>query len=128
MTIEKLSDLIIYKSAPSLNICQEKRLFEELNRKILSADWLTIGIMAFSDRDAIVALESVSKRYSIKFNNLISLKAKGSVFLKANQKTGNVNIRSENGLGEGILVTCQSNEELSGSTTYGPLPLGFFNN
>ena len=118
MTIEKLSDLIIYKSAPSLNICQEKRLFEELNRKILSADWLTIGIMAFSDRDAIVALESVSKRYSIKFNNLISL----------NQKTGNVNIRSENGLGEGILVTCQSNEELSESTTYGPLPLGFFNN
>ena len=127
MTIEKLSDLIIYKSAPSLNICQKKRLFEELNIKILGADWLTVGIMAFSDRDAIVALKSVSKRYSIKFNNLISLKASGSVFLKANQKTGNVNIRSENGLGEGILVTCQSNEELSESTTYGPFPLGFFN-
>ena len=48
------------------------------------------------------------------------------VFFKANQKTGNVFIRSENGLGEGILLTCQYNEDPHESNTFGPLPLDFF--
>ena len=50
----------------------------------------------------------------------------GSVFLKANQKTGNVLIRSENGLGEGILITCQYDNNASEANTFGPLPLDFF--
>ena len=83
--------------------------------------------MAHSDFDALNALQSISKKYSsIKFSDLDSLRADGSVFLKANQKTGNVYIRSENGLGEGILLTCQYDEDSGESSTFGPLPLDFF--
>ena len=83
--------------------------------------------MAPSDTKAIGALLSITEKYSsIKFLNLDSLQANGSVFLKGNQKTGNVLIRSENGLGEGILLTCQYENESKESTTFGPLPLDFF--
>ena len=83
--------------------------------------------MASSDNKAIEALHSISKKYSsIKFGNLDSLHAEGSVFLKANQKTGNVFVRSENGLGEGILISCQYDEDDKGSNTFGPFPLNFF--
>ena len=75
----------------------------------------------------IEALQSISKKYpSIKFSNLGSLHASGGVFLKANQKTSNVFVRSENGLGEGILITCQYDEGTEESNTFGPLPLDFF--
>ena len=77
--------------------------------------------------EAIESLQSISKKYaSIKFGNLDSLHADGCVFLKANQKTGNVFVRSENGLGEGILITCQYDEDAKGSNTFGPFPLDFF--
>lgn len=83
--------------------------------------------MAPSDGRAIEALQSISKKFSsIKFVNLGSLHAEGSVFLKANQKTGNVFLRSENDLGEGILITCQYDEDAKGSNTFGLLPLDFF--
>ena len=83
--------------------------------------------MASCDAKAIEVLQSISKKYSsIKFHNLDSLHADGSVFLKGNQKTGNVFVRSENGLGEGILITCQYDENNEESYTFGPLPLDFF--
>ena len=83
--------------------------------------------MAPSDNKAIEALQSISKKYSsIKFGNLGSLHADGGVFLKANQKTSNVFVRSENGLGEGILITCQYDEGGKEFNTFGPLPLDFF--
>ena len=83
--------------------------------------------MASKDYEAIEALKSISKKYtSVKFKDLDSLHAEGSVFLKGNQKTGNVLIRSENGLGEGVLLTCQYEKDSSESLTYGPLPLNFF--
>ena len=83
--------------------------------------------MATCDTKAIEALKSISKKYtSIIFRNLDSLNADGSVFLKGNQKTGNVLIRSENGLGEGIILTCQYDEDSGESNTFGPLPLDFF--
>ena len=83
--------------------------------------------MAHSDLDAIKALQSISKKYTlIKFRDLDLLRADGNVFLKANQKTGNVLIRSENGLGEGILLTCQYDNDAGQSNTFGPLPLRFF--
>ena len=127
MEINKLVDLNSLRTAPQLTNRQVKELLEELERNILNADWITIGIMANSDFDAIKALQSISKKYSsIKFRDLDSLRADGSVFLKANQKTGNVFVRSENGLGEGILITCQSEEDAKMSNTFGPLPLDFF--
>ena len=127
MEITSLFDLNSLRSAPQLSKKQVKKLLEELEENINKADWITIGIMAFSDFDAISALKSISKKYSsLKFRDLESLHANGSVFLKGNQKTGNVFIRSENGLGEGILLTCQYDNNSNGSYTYGPLPLNFF--
>ena len=127
MEINKLVDLNNFRSAPQLSNSQEKKLLEELEANIFNADWITIGIMAPSDIKAIEALQSISKKYSsIKFGNLGSLHADGGVFLKANQKTSNVFVRSENGLGEGILITCHYEEDAKPSDTFGPLPLDFF--
>ena len=127
MEIDKLVDLNSLRTAPQLGNYQEKKLLEELDSIIFNADLITIGIMAPSDKAAIEALKSITKKYStIKFRNLDSLCADGSVFLKGNQKTGNVFIRTENGLGEGILITCQYDEDSQESNTYGPLPLDFF--
>tara|TARA_A100001388_G_scaffold218911_1_gene169532 strand:+ start:36 stop:425 length:390 start_codon:yes stop_codon:yes gene_type:complete len=129
MQINNLFDLNNYRSAPQLSKKQIKKLSEELEYNIKKADWITIGIMAPSVFDAISSLQSISKKYSsIKFEDLGSLNASGSVFLKGNQKTGNVFIRSEKGLGEGILLTCQYDEDSKESSTYGPLPLDFFLN
>ena len=127
MQINKLVDLNNLRTAPQLSNIQEKKLIDELETNIFNADWITIGIMAPSDNKAIEALQSISKKYSsIKFGNLGSLHADGAVFLKANQKTSNVFVRSENGLGEGILITCQYDEDAKKSNTFGPLPLDFF--
>ena len=128
MEINKLVDLNNFRTAPLLSNRQEKKLLEELEVNIFNADWITIGIMAPSDHEAIEVLQSITKKYSsIKFENLGSLHADGGVFLKANQKTSNVFVRSENGLGEGILITCQYDEEgAKESNTFGPLPLDFF--
>ena len=129
MEINKLVDLNNLRTAPQLSNSQEKKLLEQLEANIFNADWITIGIMAPSDIKAIEALQSISKKYSsIKFGNLSALHADGGVFLKANQKTSNVFVRSENGLGEGILITCQYDKEAEASNTFGPLPLDFFYN
>ena len=129
MEIKKLIDLNSLRTAPLLSISQEKKLLGELETNIYNADWITVGIMAPSDTNAFEALQSITQKYSsIKFMNLDSLHADGSVFLKGNQKTGNVFIRSENGLGEGILLTCQYDHESKESCTFGPLPLDFFHN
>ena len=127
MEIKKLVDLNNLRTAPQLSDSQVKKLLDELEANILKTDWLTIGIMAPSDAKAIEALKSISNKCSsIKFGNLDSLHADGCVFLKGNQKTGNVFVRSENGLGEGILITCQYDEDAEESNTFGPLPLDFF--
>ena len=127
MKINNLVDLNSLRSAPHLNKIQIKKLLEELDVNILNADWITIGIMAHSEFEAIAALKSFLKKYSsVKFSNIESLHAFGSVFLKGNQKTGNVYIRSESGLGEGILITCQYEYEAKESSTFGPLPLDIF--
>jgi len=127
MYVTCLVDLNSFRSSPKLSKGQIKQLLDELEPIIFNSDWVTIGIMASHDFEAIKALQSVSKKYpEISFSNLDTLHAEGSVFLKGNQKTGNVFIRSENGLGEGILLTCQYNDKDLDSSTYGPFPLDFF--
>ena len=129
MEINKLADLNSLRTAPTLSKVQIKKLLEELETNIFNADWITIGIMAPCDTKAIETLQTISKKYSsIKFDNLDSLHSDGSVFLKGNQKTGNVFVRSENGLGEGILITCQYDVYPEETNTFGPLPLDFFKN
>tara|TARA_Y100001978_G_scaffold12311_1_gene9857 strand:- start:1213 stop:1644 length:432 start_codon:yes stop_codon:yes gene_type:complete len=127
MIINELIDLNKYKSAPNLDFNQSQKLSRELDAKIENSDWLTIGVMAKSDVEAKNAFRTLIKKYSfISFNDFEKLYAIGNVFLKGNQKTGEVYIRSEYGLGEGILITCQYYDPSKDSNTYGPFPLSFF--
>ncbi len=127
MFINELIDLNKFKSAPVLDLDQIQKLATELENKIVNSDWVTIGIMAKSDVEAKIALNTIIQKYSFSsFNNFENLKASGNVFLKGNQKTGEVYIRTEYGLGEGILLTCQYDDPFKDSTTYGPFPLKFF--
>ena len=127
MQINALTDLNRYKTAPILDLNQIQKLSIELDKEIRNSDWLTIGIMAKSDSEAKNALRTFLIKYSfINFNDFENLKAIGNVFMKGNQKTGEVYIRSEYGLGEGILLTCQYDDPNRNSLTYGPFPLSFF--
>jgi len=129
MQINKLIDLNKYKSAPILDLNQIQKLSIELDIEIGNSDWITIGVMAKSDIEAKNAFKTFVNKYSYNnFKNFEKLKAFGNVFMKGNQKTGEVYIRSEYGLGEGILVTCQYDDLSLNSMTYGPLPLSFFEN
>ena len=127
MKINDLADFNSLRSAPFLNKIESLRVRNLINQKILNSDWITIGIMAKSDEEAKEALNSIIRNYDYKsFKNFDQINAEGNVFLKANQKTGEVYIRSENGLGEGILLTCQYDDLLIYSQTYGPFPLNLF--
>ena len=127
MQINELIDLNKYKSAPLLDFNQSQKLARELEVKIGNSDWLTIGVMAKSHIEAKIALRSIIKKYDfVNFKDFEYLKESGNVFLKGNQKTGEVYMRSEYGLGEGILLTCQYDDLSKESITYGPFPLGFF--
>ena len=127
MQINQLSDLNKYKTAPELNSCQSQKLSKELEHKIKDSDWLTVGVMAKSDVDAKIAFRTIILKYSlIEFRNFDNLHALGHVFMKGNQKTGEIYIRTDYGLGEGILLTCQYNDSSNKAMTYGPFPLIFF--
>ena len=127
MQINQLADLNKYKTAPELDFNQSQKLSAELDSKIENSDWLTIGVMSKSDVEAKIALKTIIHKYSfIKFKDFEKLQAFGHVFLKANQKTGEVYIRSDYGLGEGILLTCQYDDSSKNSMTFGPFPLVFF--
>ena len=127
MKINDLGDLNSLRSAPFLNKTESLKILNQIDKKILNSDWITIGIMANSDEDAKEALNSIIRKYNYNsFKTFDQINAKGNVFLKANQKTGEVYIRSENGLGEGILLTCQYDDLSNHSQTYGPFPLNLF--
>tara|TARA_B100000674_G_scaffold298519_1_gene247665 strand:- start:823 stop:1209 length:387 start_codon:yes stop_codon:yes gene_type:complete len=127
MKINDLADLNKLRSAPFLNKSDSLKILNQIDKKILNSDWITIGIMAKSDEEAKEALNSIIRKYNYKsFKSFDQINAKGNVFLKANQKTGEIYIRSENGLGEGILLTCQYDDLLIYSQTYGPFPLDLF--
>ena len=127
MRINELIDLNKYKTAPILDLSQIQKLSRKLDCEISKSDWITIGVMAKSDNDAKNALRMFVQKYPyMNFKDFEKLKATGNVFMKGNQKTGEVYIRSEYGLGEGILLTCQYNDSSQNSLTYGPFPLSFF--
>ena len=127
MTINNLNELNHLRSAPYLDEFESEVILKQINSKIINSDWITIGIMANSDNEAKRALTSIINKYNFKFfKNFNEIKALGNVFLKANQKTGEVYIRSENGLGVGILLTCQYDDLSNHSQTYGPFPLNLF--
>ncbi len=125
--IKSLKDLEKLRTAPSLNSNEAEELFEELLTCMSQADWFTVGIMADSEKRAISVLRQVENRFTWSAMKLMSIpKGKGPVFLKANQKSDEVIIRIEYGLGEGVLISCQHDETEKTAETLGPFPLDFF--
>ena len=122
-----LMDLNSLRSAPSLNQEQSEVLLKELKEYMDKSDWFTVGIMAPSQSSALAVIEDIQIFFQWP-QFILRTKAidKGPVFLKANQKTREINIRNEAGLGEGFLITCQNECIEEESNTYGPLPLDLF--
>tara|TARA_B100000579_G_scaffold393709_1_gene370524 strand:- start:693 stop:1094 length:402 start_codon:yes stop_codon:yes gene_type:complete len=123
----KLKDLDKLRSAPKLNKKQSIMLFNELIDIIHKSDWLTIGVMSPSLKKGINAVRKIERKFNYNEMKCITLpKSDGPIFLKANQKTGEIHARIEFGLGEGILITCQNHDKSLISKTIGPFPLNFF--
>tara|TARA_B100000902_G_scaffold183897_1_gene176491 strand:- start:605 stop:1006 length:402 start_codon:yes stop_codon:yes gene_type:complete len=123
----KLEDLDKLRSAPKLNEKQSKKLLNELRHIIDTSDWITIGIMSPSLKKGINAIRRIEEKFEYNKMKCITLpSSEGPIFLKANQKTGEIHARIEFGLGEGILITCQNHDNSLNSKTIGPFPLDFF--
>ena len=127
INICKLEDLDKLRSAPKLNKKQSKNLFNQLRHLIHKSDWITIGVMSPSLKRGINAVRRIEEKYEYDEMKCITFPSSdGPIFLKANQKTGEIHARVEFGLGEGILITCQNHENSLTSKTIGPFPLDFF--
>ena len=123
----KLEDLDKLRSAPKLNKKQSKNLLNQLIHLIHKSDWITIGIMSPTLKRGINAVRRIEEKFKYDEMKCITLPSSdGPIFLKANQKTGEIHARVEFGLGEGILISCQNYENSLNSKTIGPFPLDFF--
>ncbi len=128
LTINSLSDLNSLRTAPELTSEQTKNLIDELQIKIINSEWFTVGIMAESTEEAISVLRKIEKLFKWPEMKLIDCPEEdGPVFLKANQKSGEIRIRIEYGLGKGVLISGHDSQLEVPSNNWGPLPLGAFN-
>ena len=125
--INKLEDLDKFRSAPKLNKIQSKILLNEVSFILSKSDWITVGVMSPSLKKGIQAIRTIEEKFEYNKMKCITLPtSEGPIFLKANQKTGEIHARVEYGLGEGILISCQNNDDSLISKTIGPLPIDFF--
>ena len=126
--ISRLEDLDKLRSAPKLNEIQSERLFNQAREILHNADWVTIGVMSPTLRQGIDAVRKIEAKFKYNEMKCVSLpNSNGPIFLKANQKTGEIHARIEYGLGEGILISCHNDDESLTAKTIGPFPLDFFN-
>ncbi len=126
-SISNLSDLSLLRTAPVLSKELQQKLIEELHREIATAEWFTVGIMASTEEKALLAIKQIESFFSWSPMRIIErAKEKGPVFLKANQSSQEIRIRTEHGLGEGILISGQIADKEKFSNTWGPFPLDFF--
>ncbi len=126
--ISKIEHLDMLRSAPRLNEKQSNILFNQAKQIICKADWITIGVMTPSLIKGIDAVRSIEKKFKYNEMKCITIpRSNGPVFLKANQKTGEIHARIEYGLGEGILISCHNDDNSLAAKTIGPFPLDFFN-
>jgi hypothetical protein len=125
-----LASLRGLRQAPSLDPDQRRDLLEELSLRMARCTWFTIGVMA-ADREAAVACLR-QLEHCQGFPPLVEDRAtedgpgRGPVFLKGNQRSGNFRIRSESGVGEGLLITGHNPDNADAEDTWGPLPLDLF--
>ena len=125
--IFKLEDLDKLRSAPILNKKQSEILFKQVENIIYKADWVTIGIMSPTLKKAINAVREIEEKFKYNEMECMTLpNSNGPIFLKANQKTGEIHARIEHGLGEGILISCHNEDNSLTAKTIGPFPLDFF--
>ena len=125
--ISTLKDLNNLRSAPDLDATQSKQLLDQLCASMDDADWFTVGIMAPSSSLAIFVLRQMESLFNWSAMNVVDKPTEdGPVFLKANQKTGDIHVRIEHGLGEGVLLSCQHDNEEKEADTLGPFPLDLF--
>ena len=107
--ITKLEDLDKFRSAPKLDKKQSKTLLNQVTLHINKSDWITIGVMSPSLKRGIDAVRRIEKKFEYNEMQCITLPSSdGPIFLKANQKTGEIHARVEFGLGEGIIISCQN--------------------
>ena len=126
--ISKLDDLNKLRSAPRLNKKQSEILFHQVENIIYKTDWVTIGVMSPSIEKGINAVRRIEEKFKYNKMKCINLPtSNGPIFLKANQKTGEIHARIEHGLGEGILISCHNDDNSLTAKTIGPFPLDFFN-
>ena len=126
--IIRLADLDRLRSAPQINKAQSKILLKEVGQVLEKTDWITIGVMSPSFQKGLNAIRSIEEKYEYNKMKCITLPTSiGPIFLKANQKTGEIHARVEYGLGEGILISCHHYDNSLISRTIGPFPLSFFN-
>ena len=126
--ITNINDLDKLRSAPRLNKKQSEIILNQLEDIIYKADWVTIGVMSPSLIKGIDAVRKIEKKFKYNKMECISLpSSNGPIFLKANQKTGEIHARIEHGLGEGILISCHNDDNSLTAKTVGPFPLDFFN-
>ena len=125
-SIESLSDLNSYRSAPSLTKEQAKSLYKQLIKAMEKGEWFTLGIMAPSSETAQIVLRKIEKVFSWPPMKLIEApEGAGSVFLKANQASNEIRVRLQEGLGEGVLISSHTSDPSQPGETWGPLPLNF---
>jgi hypothetical protein len=125
--IQRISDLTPLRSAPSLSAEQTSVLRAELAREMGAYSWFTVGVMAASAAEALRSLRQLETACGWEPMRLEGeCKAEDGVFLKANQSSGMVRIRAEQGLGEGILISGHQQEQGVAGPTWGPFPLDLF--
>ncbi len=83
--------------------------------------------MSPSLKKGINAIRKIEEKFGYDKMECVTLPSSdGPIFLKANQKTGQIHARIEFCLGEGILISCQNYNNSLITKTTGPFPLDFF--
>ena len=128
-----LASLRGLRSAPNLDATQRQQLRQELADRLAACRWFTVGVMAPDRAAAVACLRSLETALgwsplSEEGDADCGTEAGdvGPVFLKGNQRNGGFRVRTEAGLGEGLLITGHNPEAPELEDTWGPLPLDLF--
>ena len=125
--IKGLADLNRLRSAPPLSAIERKNLKTELIAEMSHFAWFTVGVMASSSIEAMTCLRDLELAMGWPSMQLADeTRIDSGVFLKANQSTGCIRIRAEEGLGQGFLLSGHQVESQHSGPTWGPLPLDLF--
>ena len=125
--INGLADLNQLRSAPPLSAIERKNLKTELIAEMSHFAWFTVGVMASSSIEAMTCLQEIELAMGWPSMQLADeTRIDSGVFLKANQSTGCIRIRAEEGLGQGFLLSGHQVESQHSGPTWGPLPLDLF--